>query len=107
MVGVKKPHGRPAQAHSIGVADARASLSRLLQAVKRGGEWIVTKRGRPIARLVPTAREPKSLAERIRRLEKRGILEPISERTVRLFEPLTLKTGLAQDALSEDRDRGA
>jgi prevent-host-death family protein len=37
----------------INVRDARENLSRLLDAVAAGEEVVITRRGRPIARLVP------------------------------------------------------
>lgn len=38
---------------SVGAYDAKAKLSALLDRVERGEEIIITRHGRPIARLVP------------------------------------------------------
>ena len=49
---------------TINVAEAKKHLSELLGRVAYGGEQIViTKRGKPMARLVPTAQESQHLAE--------------------------------------------
>ena len=49
---------------SISVAEAKKHLSELLGRVAYGGEQIViTKRGKPLARLVPATEESKHLAE--------------------------------------------
>jgi prevent-host-death family protein len=89
------------------VRDAKAHLSRLLQDVQRGGEWTITERGRPIARLVPIVNGPVSLEERMRRLEENGIIEPAPQRRLLLPPPLPLETGLARRMLDEDRSERA
>ena len=37
----------------VGVFDAKTRLTALLDEVERGGEVLITRRGKPIARLVP------------------------------------------------------
>jgi antitoxin (DNA-binding transcriptional repressor) of toxin-antitoxin stability system len=71
----------------------------LLRDVQNGAEWIITERGKPIARLVPVDRGQLSLDERVRRLEENGTIEP--ERNDRLALPL--QSGLAQRILDDDR----
>ncbi|MFT4248941.1 MAG: type II toxin-antitoxin system prevent-host-death family antitoxin [Pseudomonas sp.] len=39
----------------INILDAKTRLSELLNAVQAGGEVVIAKRGRPVARLVPVA----------------------------------------------------
>ncbi|HEX7390246.1 MAG TPA: type II toxin-antitoxin system prevent-host-death family antitoxin [Acidiphilium sp.] len=39
--------------HSVGVFEAKNRLTSLLDEVESGGEILITRRGRPIARLVP------------------------------------------------------
>ncbi len=39
--------------HTVGVFEARNHLSALLDEVEGGGEIIITRRGKPIARLAP------------------------------------------------------
>ncbi len=83
--------------------EAKARLSKLLRDVQRGQEWVITERGNPIARLVPISGRSLSLAERIRRLEDSGLVEPLLREGRNLPPPLPLKEGLAQKWLQEDR----
>ena len=83
--------------------EAKARLSKLLRDVKRGQEWVITERGSPIARLAPISGRSLSLAERIRRLEDSGLVEPLRRAVGHLPPPLPLKEGLAQKWLQEDR----
>jgi prevent-host-death family protein len=56
---------------AVGVSEAKAQLSKLLFRVCRGESILITKRGRPIARLLPPG-QPKaiSIREVIRQMEK-------------------------------------
>jgi prevent-host-death family protein len=92
-------------ARTAGVREAKARLSQLLDDVRRGREWTITDRGEPIARLVPVARESLPLADRLRRLEQQGLLEPSSARMLPVPPPLPLKKGLARKMLEQDRDQ--
>lgn len=91
------------KARRTGVREAKARLSKLLRDVQRGQEWVITERGNPIARLVPISGRSLSLAERIRRLEDSGLVEPLLRDVRNLPPPLPLKEGLAQKWLQEDR----
>ena len=86
-----------------GVREAKARLSQLLRDVQRGQEWVITERGNPVARLSPISGRRLSLAERIRRLEDSGLVEPLDHAARNLPPPLPLKEGLAQKWLQEDR----
>jgi len=46
---------------SINVADAKAHLSEILTRVEGGGEVVITRRGRPVARLCPINRRRKPI----------------------------------------------
>ncbi len=46
--------------NTIGVFDAKTHLSQLLEEVKNGNEITITKRGKPIARLIPFKNEKKN-----------------------------------------------
>lgn len=83
--------------------EAKAHLSKLLRDVQRGKEWVITERGSPVARLAPISGRSLSLAERIRRLEDSGLVEPLRREVRSLPPPLPLKEGLAQKWLQEDR----
>ncbi|MES2644637.1 MAG: type II toxin-antitoxin system prevent-host-death family antitoxin [Myxococcota bacterium] len=43
----------------VSVYDAKTHLSRLLDAVEAGEEVVITRNGRPVARLVPAAAAPR------------------------------------------------
>ena len=47
----------------IGVSEAKARFSWLLDKVMRGEEVIITKHGRPVARLVPDEQAVRAIAE--------------------------------------------
>ena len=87
-----------------GVREAKTHLSRLLREVQRGQEWVITEHGKPVARLVPASETDLPLAERIRRLENAGLVEPLSREVRDLPPPLPLKKGLTQRWLQEDRN---
>ncbi len=53
-------------ADSLGVFDARTRFSELIDRAERGEEIVVTRRGRPVARIVPASggvRSPEAVAE--------------------------------------------
>ncbi len=102
---VMKTTGRkPLRRRFVGVRDAKAQLSRLLQDVQDGEEWTITERGKPVARLVPIARGTMSFAQRLARLEENGTIEPAHADVLPLPPPLPLQSGLAQKMLERDRD---
>ncbi len=55
----------------IGVAEAKTNLPRLLQRVMRGESLTITRRGHPIARLVPVDNDERALRASRRILERR------------------------------------
>jgi len=86
----------------IGVREAKARLSELLRDVKLGREWVVTERGRPVARLVSASASRGDLGERLKRLEEAGVIERASAPQP-LPPPLPLANELARRILDEDR----
>ena len=44
--------------HEIGAFEAKNKLSALLERVERGEEILITRRGKPVAKLVPAATTP-------------------------------------------------
>ncbi|MFM7547378.1 MAG: type II toxin-antitoxin system Phd/YefM family antitoxin [Cyanobacteriota bacterium] len=57
----------------VGLAEAKAQLSALLDAVEAGEEVVITRRGRPVARVVrekPAAPDASDWAERLRELHR-------------------------------------
>lgn len=51
--------------HMVGVFEAKTRLTALLDEVEEGGEVLITRRGKPVARLVPA--EPGFDRDRARR----------------------------------------
>jgi prevent-host-death family protein len=49
----------------VGVYDAKTHLPRLLDAVEQGETILITRHGRPIARIVPVGNPRRSVAETI------------------------------------------
>lgn len=95
---------RPVRVWKTGVREAKARLSKLLRDVQRGREWVITDRGKPVARLVLVSETDLPLEERIRHLEAAGIFEPLRRDVRNLPPPLPLKRGLAQAWLQEERN---
>lgn len=65
---------------SVGIYEARAALSQLVEQALSGEEIVITRRGRPAVRLVPVA---ETLPPR-----KPGALKGLFEVTEEFFEPL-------------------
>ncbi len=87
----------------IGVREAKARLSELLRDVKLGREWVVTERGRPVARLVPASASRGTIGERLKRLQDAGVIERAGSPRP-LPPPLPLANELARHFLDEDRE---
>lgn len=61
--------------NTIGAFDAKMHLSRILEEVKKGKEFIITKRGKAIARLLPFVEEsevmtPREIIKKFRLIRK-------------------------------------
>jgi prevent-host-death family protein len=54
---------------TVGAYEAKTHLSRLLEEVEAGGEVVVTKHGRPIARIVPIEEPKRSPADVLAELD--------------------------------------
>ncbi|MEW6245030.1 MAG: type II toxin-antitoxin system prevent-host-death family antitoxin [Bacillota bacterium] len=89
----------------VSIRETKAHLSRLLKEVRRGTEVIITDRGIPVGRIVPVSKQALSVAERVKELERRGLIESQRARP-KMDEiiPLPVPPGLAQKMLQEDRE---
>lgn len=87
----------------VGIRETKARLSELLRDVQLGREWVITERGKPVARLVPASAARGPLGERLKRLEVAGVIERRSGSRHSLPPPLPLVNELAQRILNEDR----
>lgn len=91
----------------IGVREAKMHLSRYLKTVQKGGEVIITDRGKPIGKLVPLENDEMPLYERLKQLEHKGIIEPEKGRSgLKIHVPVAVENDIAQKLLQEDRDSG-
>jgi prevent-host-death family protein len=87
---------------TIGIREAKAQLSRLVSETQRGAEWIITDRGRPVAKLTPLRDLTSPVEQRLRRVESWGWIEPPKGGPIRV--PPALRIGAdAQRALQDDR----
>jgi prevent-host-death family protein len=87
----------------LGIREAKARLSQLLRDVQLGREWVITERGKPVARLVPASKSRGPLEERLKRLAEAGVIEPPVASRLALGPPLPLADEFARHILDEDR----
>jgi prevent-host-death family protein len=71
--------------HKVGAYEAKTHLPRLLNEVARGHTIVITKRGIPVAKLIPVAEE--------RRRSKREVVEALKDyqRTAPRVDGVSLK----------------
>ncbi len=56
----KKTGLRKVLGKQVAAAEAKANLLRMLSSVEQVGEYVITKRGKPVAKLVPFEPQPKA-----------------------------------------------
>lgn len=92
---------------SVGTAILKNNLSTYLRKVRRGGRFLVTDRGKPVAKLVPlnTSESGESLEEKMAAMAAEGILtlSTSRKRFVR-HKKINLGSDLAARYLQEERD---
>ena len=91
---------------TVGVREAKENLSRLLKRVREGAQVVITDRGEPVGRIIPVGKEELSLEERLKDLEKRGILRAKARGDhLKAPRPLQMPKKVdLQSMLQEDRD---
>jgi len=72
----------------ISAAEANRSFSRLLRGVREGRSYVVTAHGRPIARIVPAAKDDAE-EHRVRQAALRALLERVAKQPVIDIGPWT------------------
>ena len=90
------------------VSKLKASLSEYLRSVKAGEEVLVTERGRPIAKLIPSA-SSKSLPDHLLEMEKQGFVKLGSGKLPKGFWNLPRPKdpkGLVVKAVIREREEG-
>jgi prevent-host-death family protein len=91
---------------TVGSRELKNRLGRYLGRVRNGETFVVTDRGKPVARLVPTSsteRDDNDLDEVLKQLEAEGHLR-LGTRPFRRFEPIRMKGKPASKMILEDRD---
>ncbi len=96
----------------VGVAQLKASLSKYLSMVKDGEELLITDRGNPVARIVPSA-PTDDMPAHLRKLAREGRVKLPSRQPTKEFwdEFFALPKpsdpeGLVLKALLEEREEG-
>jgi prevent-host-death family protein len=90
------------------VSKLKASLSEYLRSVKAGEEVLVSERGRPIAKLIPSA-SSKSLPDHLIEMEKQGLVKLGSGKLPKGFWNLPRPKdpkGLVVKAVIREREEG-
>ena len=61
-------------AQQIGAFEAKTNFSRILEKAEQGADFIVTKRGKPVAKIIPFQQEPemtfKEAVEQLKEMRK-------------------------------------
>jgi prevent-host-death family protein len=68
---------------SVGLFDAKTHLSELIERVERGESITITRRGLPVARLVPAAAAKESPAAAVERIRKLRVGNKLGKVTLR------------------------
>ena len=92
----------------VTISKLKAYLSEYLNQVKAGNEFLITDRGKPVARLVPSSRT-KEVKKGLTRMEKQGLIKLGSGRLPKDFWTLPKAEdpkGLVLKALLEEREGG-
>lgn len=55
-----------------------------MRTVKAGKEFVITERGKPVAKVIPFEQKKESFEERLLRLEKEGVILPAKKKPFRL-----------------------
>ena len=84
---------------SYTIHEARARLSELVRAAKRGRELVITEHGRPVARLIGIGEL--GVADRMTRLQAQGVLTAFPEQADVELEPITRKRGATKRFLDD------
>jgi prevent-host-death family protein len=93
----------------VGLREANQNFSRLIRAVRRGTEVVLTDRGRPIARLTPIevkpATETEAVEDTLRRLAEQGLVQRATKRgPMPYFRPRKIKGPPLSLTIQMERD---
>jgi len=88
----------------VGLREANIHFARYVRKVKGGAEILLTDRGKPIAIISPISKKEEPLEERLRMLEKRGILRMASPGKLKLHKLMDLPGKGLSRIVSEERE---
>ncbi len=93
----------------VGLREANQNFSRLVRAVRRGTEVVLTDRGRPIARLTPIKAEAGTKADALenalRQLAEQGLVRRATRRgPMPPFKPIKISGPSISETLQNERD---
>ncbi len=74
----------------VGLREANIHFARYVKKVKGGTEILLTDRGKPIAIITPLRKKEEPLEERLRMLERMGILKTASPGNLKLHKLMNL-----------------
>jgi prevent-host-death family protein len=91
---------------TVGVREARLSLSKLLKQVRKGKRVIITDRGEPIGKIVPIGKEDLSPEDLLKSIEEKGIVQQRDKKRLKIPRPVRISHKIdLQLMLQEDRGR--
>ena len=88
----------------VGLREANVHFAKYMKMVKEGEDILLTDRGVPFAVIQPLKKEEDALEERLRLLEKEGILIRAKKRKLPLHEPLSLEGRPLAEIIAEGRE---
>jgi prevent-host-death family protein len=91
---------------TVGVREAKLSLSKLLKQVRKGKRVIITDRGEPVGKMVPIDKGELSVEDLLKSLEERGVVQQQDRKRLRIPRPARISRKISlQLMLQEDRGR--
>jgi len=88
----------------VGLREANVHFAKYMKKVKEGEEILLTDRGVPFAVIQPLKKGEEALDERLRLLEKEGLLTRATKRRLPLHEPVALGGRPLADMVAEERE---
>lgn len=91
----------------MGLREAKANLSRIVERVRRGQIVTITVRGKKVVRIVPVYEDAMTVQDRVDDLVAAGVVSPPSKksRATGTIKPIEVdEEGIGQRYLREDRD---
>lgn len=95
----------PSTKWTVGIREAKAGLSQLINKVKNGAVINITDRGQQVAQLIPFPKKKMGLSKRLQMLQQKRIISPLFSITKKTFNPLSIKNLDVQKLLREDRNK--